>query len=137
MLEGIALYLQSKGILTFDPNGVTGDTFIETMPDSPTNAVMLASFGGDEPDIRHPYDTRRFQVLVRGGVDPRPAKARAQAIYDALQGLSGVTLADGTYVVAIGGVQSGPIRVGQDENNRHRFSLNFWVRLKAPTEHRQ
>lgn len=138
MLEGVAKYLQSKGILTFDPTGITGDTFIETMPDAPRDAVALMSTGGpEEPNIRYPFDTRSFQVLVRGGVDPRPAKTRAEAIYNALQGLTGVTLDDGTYVVGIGAIQPGPIRVGQDQNNRHRFSLNFWARVRAYTEHRQ
>lgn len=137
MLEGIAKYLEAQGIVTFDPDGVNGDIFEEMLPDKPRDAVALMSTGGDEPEVRHPFDTRRFQVLVRGGVDPRPPKARAWAIYGALQGLTGVTLADGTYVVGIGAVQAGPIRIGRDENNRHRFSLNFWARVHAPTDHRQ
>src|SRR5690606_14930014 len=102
MLEGIARYLDDKGIVTFDPNGISGDIFMETMPPQPRDAVALMSTGGDEPLVRHPFDTRKFQVLVRGGADPRPPLARAEAIYDALQGLAGVTLPDGTYVVAIG-----------------------------------
>lgn len=137
MLEGVALYLQSKGIVTFDPAGVAGDTFIETLPDKPRDAVMLKSTGGDEPEVKHPFDTRRFQVLVRGGTDPRPAKARAEAIYDALHGLLHEELGDGTYIVAIGGVQAGPIHIGTDDNNRHMYSLNFWARVHASTEHRQ
>jgi len=137
MLEGIARYLHDKGIVTFDPNGISGDIFMETMPQQPRDAVALMSTGGDEPLVRHPFDTRKFQVLVRGGADPRPPLARAEAIYDALQGLAGVTLPDGTYVVAIGAVQAGPIRLGPDENGRHMFSLNFWARVHAPTEHRK
>jgi len=138
VLEGVARYLESKGIGRFDPNGITGDIFIDAMPPQPSNAIALMATGGpDEPSVLHPFDTRSFQVLVRGGTDPRPAKARAEAIYNALQGISGVALDDGTYVVGIGAMQGGPIRVGQDENNRHRFSLNFWARIKAPTEYRQ
>lgn len=138
MLEGVATYLQAKGLGVFDPDGVGGDIFIEHLPDSPSSAIALMSTGGpEEPGVRHPFDTRSFQVLVRGGVDPRPAKTRAEAIYNALQGLTGVTLDDGTYVVGIGAIQPGPIRVGQDQNNRHRFSLNFWARVRAYTEHRQ
>jgi len=138
VLEGVAKYLHGKGIVTYDPTGIDGDIFIETLPDSPRDAVALMSTGGpEEPGVRHPFDTRSFQVLVRGGVDPRPPKARAEAIYSALQGLTGVTLDDGTYVVGIGAIQPGPIRVGQDQNNRHRFSLNFWARVRAQTEHRQ
>ena len=137
MLEGIARYLDDKGIVTFDPNGISGDIFMETMPPQPRDAVALMSTGGDEPLVRHPFDTRKFQVLVRGGADPRPPLARAEAIYDALQGLAGVTLPDGTYVVAIGAVQAGPIRLGPDENGRHMFSLNFWMRVHVPTEYRK
>src|SRR5690606_27769193 len=137
MLEGIARYLDDKGIVTFDPNGISGDIFMQTMPPQPRDAVALMSTGGDEPLVRHPFDTRRFQVLVRGGADPRPPLARAEAIYDALQGLAGRTLSDGTYVVAIGAVQAGPIRLGPDENGRHMFSLNFWMRVHVPTEYRK
>src|SRR5690606_13339950 len=137
MLEGIARYLHEKCIVTFDPTGVAGDIFMVTMPQQPADAVALRSTGGDEPLVRHPFDTRKFQVHVRGGADPRPPLARAEAIYDALQGLAGVTLPDGTYVVAIGAVQAGPIRLGPDENDRHIFSLNFWARVHAPTEHRK
>ncbi len=137
MLEGIAKYLQSQGIVTFDSTGANGDAFIEVMPDSPSNAVAFMSSGGpEEPGVRHSFDTRTFQVLVRGGVDPRPPRSRAEQIYSALQGLTGVTLDDGTYVVAIGGIQSGPIRMQPDVKDRHRFSLNFWVRLRVPTANR-
>src|SRR5690606_10671561 len=98
MLEGIARYLDHKGIAPFAPNGRGGDIFLAPRPPQPREAVALMSTGGDEPLVRHPFDTRKFQVLVRGGADPRPPLARAEAIYDALQGLAGVTLPDGTYV---------------------------------------
>src|SRR5690606_6525579 len=65
MLEGIARYLHDKGIVTFDPNGISGDIFMETMPPQPRDAVALMSRGGDEPLVRHPFDTRKFQILVR------------------------------------------------------------------------
>jgi len=138
MLEGIALYLHAEGIVKFDPSGVSGDMFVEHLPDQPRDAVALMSTGGpEEPSVLHPFDTRTFQVLVRGGADPRPPKARAWAIYGALQGLSNTELPDGTWVVGIGAIQAGPIRLGPDENNRHMFSLNFWARVRAVTDYRQ
>ena len=137
MLEGVALYLQDRGLLTFDPDGVGGDTYIDSMPDQPNAAVMLRGTGGlSEPSVRHPFDTVSFQVMVRGTRDPRPAKARAEAIYSALQGLHRTKIPDGTYVVGIGAIQPAPIPIGMDENNRHRYSLNFWARVRAITQHR-
>lgn len=136
MLTAIAKHLASKGIVTWTETGIGADVFIETMPDTPNNAVALMSTGGDEPNVRHPFDTRNFQVLIRGGADPRPPYAKTLEIYSELQGLAGTTLDGGLYVVAIGAVQAGPIRVGPDQNNRHRYSLNFWARVHAPTEHR-
>src|SRR5690606_32639576 len=88
MLEGIARYLDDKGIVTFDPTGVAGDIFMETMSPQPCDAVALMSTGGDEPLVRYQFDTRTFQVLVRGGADPRPSLGRAEPIYAALKGFA-------------------------------------------------
>src|SRR5690606_40572187 len=120
MLEGIALYLHAEGIVRFDPSGVSGDAFIEHLPDQPRDAVALMSTGGpEEPSVLHPFDTRTFQVLVRGGADPRPPKARTWAIYGALQGLSNTELPDGTWVVGIGAIQAGPDRKSTRLNSSH------------------
>lgn len=42
LLDGLARYLDAAGLLTYDPDGVEGDTFIETMPPAPDEAVALA-----------------------------------------------------------------------------------------------
>src|SRR5690625_5193447 len=107
------------------------------MPGEPNEAVMIGGSGGpEEPSVRHPFETRSFQILVRGTRDPRPIRARAEAIYNTLQGLTGITLDDGTYIVGMGAIQPAPIPIGMDANNRHRYSLNFWARIRAITQHR-
>lgn len=136
--EEIALYLEAQGLLTYDPDGVTGDTFIDLMPDSPDEAVAILTGVPREGDVKYGYDQPAVQIIVRGGSDPRAAKQRAQDIYDELQGFSSGTFVDGgTWIVSCIAAQSGPVRLGPDENGRHEFSLNFDLEVRYPTKYRE
>lgn len=130
LLDGIAQHLDSLGLVTFDPTGTTGDCFIETMPDSPDEAVGVYGYGGPEADAKLGYDEPSLQVRVRGGPDPRTSRGRAQDIYDALHGLSNVTLPDGTVLVGCIGVQSSPQSLGPDPNRRHEHVVNFRTEVR-------
>ncbi|MGK5531535.1 minor capsid protein [Streptomyces sp. URMC 129] len=135
LLDGLARYLHSLGLVTYDTTGTTGDLFIGTMPPEPDAAVALTRYGGERPDPRLPYDEPRVQVRVRGGPDPRVSEARAYAIYDALHGLSSVTLPDGTYLVTCEALQT-PAAMGRDESGRHEHVTNYELTVLAPTTHR-
>ena len=126
IVEEIAEYLTSEGLGTFDATGITGDIFIETMPDSPDVAIGLFTTGGLAPDVSTSVSRPRVQLIVRGGRDPREAAALAAQIYEALHGLRSMEfISGGTRIMLCSAVQSGAIRLGPDDNGRHEYSINL------------
>jgi hypothetical protein len=135
LLDGLARLLDAAGHVTYDPDGTSGDLFIEDMPPTPDAAVALWLYDGPAPDARNAYDTPRLQVRVRGGPDPRPSRARAWAIYSELHGLAGVELADGTWLT-LAAARGTPAPMGRDSSGRHEHVVNFDLDVSAPTKHR-
>ena len=136
LLDGIARLLADTGHGTYDPTGTTGDVFAETMPATPDAAVCLTLYDGDEaPDALNAYDTPRLQVRVRGGPDPRVSRARAQAIYSELHGLTETTLPDGTWLI-LAAARGTVAPMGRDATGRHEHVLNLDMHVSAPTKHR-
>ena len=125
LVEGIAAYLDSIGIGTYDASGMGGDIFLFTVPQSPDQAISIFQYGGPESPISLQYDQPSIQVRVRGTQDPRGAHSRALDVYLALHGIGHTTLPSGDRVVDIVGVQSGPVWLRQDENGRHEYVCNF------------
>lgn len=128
---------------TFDETAVTGNGFIATMPSSPDLCWVLTPSGGipwpghgsigtDEPTV---------QLRVRSvEFDPRPGLALAEAIYRQIIGLHAVTLDDGgpdeVYVTRTLALQTGPTSIGRDENQRPESTVNFAMRIRALSAHR-
>lgn len=137
LLDGFARYLQAQGLLTYDPAGITGDTFVDLMPPAPDEVVVLGTYGIGEPDPLNADDVQGLQVRCRGPLsgDPRPSRARANAIYSALQGLDEATLPDGTNLLLAVAVQM-PSPLGQDANGRHEHAVNFRIYTVNPTANR-
>lgn len=138
ILDEIAQYLHYQGIVTFDPDGVTGDCFISTLPSSPDECVAVYPSGGSQADGKLGYDTPSVQLIVRGTMDPRPALNRAQQIYDTLHGFShGTFLQNGIWVLNCVGTQSGPAHIGRDQNGRNEYSLNFDLEIRNQSGNRE
>jgi hypothetical protein len=141
LTAAVAKHLASLDLLTFDAEGVTGDTFIDTMPSAPDVAVAISGTGGQPTNSHDGYDMPVLQVRVRGEKhDPRPPYLRARAIYGALVGLHAVTLDDDgddeVRVIRTVALQSDPAPIGVDDNDRHEFVINFAFTVRALTEHR-
>jgi hypothetical protein len=136
LLEGIALYLHERGLVTYDPNGADGDLFMEAMPSTPDACVVLTGYGGPEPDSLLPYDQPRVQVRVRGTTDPRVSRRRAKAIRSHLLGLGPVVLPDGTNVISCNALQAAPESLGVDDSRRHEHVVNFEFETRETTVHR-
>lgn len=124
--------------LTFDLDAAS-NTFIEYMPDAPDVAVAVMSSGALPQLSKAATDLPTVQVIVRHR-DPVAGYTLARAIYDALACLPFGTLAEGSehevLVIGCTPAQSGPISIGRDDNQRHEWSLNFQLRVHAPTTHR-
>ncbi|RMB83648.1 minor capsid protein [Streptomyces shenzhenensis] len=132
-LDGLARYLAGLDLLTYDPDGITGDTFIETMPPAPDQAVALTLYDGTPPQARDEADTPRLQVRVRGTADPRVSRARCTALYRALHGIAGVELPDGTHLT-LAVARGTPAPMGLDSTGRHEHVVNFDLDVSGPTD---
>lgn len=128
--DGIARYLAALDLLTYDPTGTTGDTFVGTMPAGPDAAVSLTLFGAATPEARDDADTASLQIRVRGTTDPRVSERRALALRDALHGLAGVELPDGTWLVLATAPRPSPM--GADANGRHEHVTTVALDIAAP-----
>ncbi|MDT3395592.1 minor capsid protein [Streptomyces sp. B1866] len=133
LLGGLARWLDAAGLLTYDPTGRTGDTFIEAMPPVPDAAVSLALYDGPPPEARDGADTPRLQVRVRGGPDPRASRARCTALYRALHGLAGVVLPDGSWLV-LAAARGTPAPLGPDSNGRHEHVVSLDLHVADPAD---
>lgn len=126
VIEQIAHYLHAEALGTFDPDGTGGNIFIETMPDTPDEAIGLYSTGGLAPDIATSVARPGAQIIVRGSRDPRLAAAKALAIQGALHGMHSTEfVSDETRIMLCAARQSEPIALGPDENGRHEYSINL------------
>lgn len=139
LLVGLARYLDEKGIVVWKI-GAGGTIFLEDLPqaeDSPAVMVGIYSTGGPEADSLLGYDAPNVQLIVRGTLDARSALSKWDAIYNELHGLRNIILPDGTYLVYCLAVQSAPVRMGPDQNGRHRFSLNLRTEIRNVTTFRE
>ncbi|MFM9777095.1 minor capsid protein [Streptomyces scabiei] len=135
-LDGIARHLDALSLVTYDPEGPTGDCFLDDMPSGPDKAVAITSYqAGVEPDSLLPYDEPRIQVRTRD-VDPTAARTRCAAIYGELHGLGPVTLPDGTLLILCVALQGGPTAIGKDQNGRMEYVCNFRAEHRTTTAHR-
>lgn len=136
LLDAVARHLHERGLVSFDPDGVTGDTFIETTPSRPDEAITLTVYGGPESDSRLGWDEVSLQVRTRGGPDPRTSRARCAAIRDELHGLGPLELPGGVFLQLAVAIQAAPSYMGQDSTGRHEHVCNFRMDVRHPSAHR-
>ncbi|MFI1942060.1 minor capsid protein [Streptomyces purpureus] len=137
LLDSIARYLAERDIVTYDPDGITGDVFLESMPSRPGVAVVLTVYDDRvEPDSLLGYDEPRMQVRVRGDADPRTSRRLCARIRSALHGLGPVTLPGGVELILSVCLQGAPASLGVDENGRHEHVTNFRMEHRSITTHR-
>ncbi|MFD4264151.1 minor capsid protein [Streptomyces sp. NPDC058534] len=137
LLDGLAQHLAGKGLVTYAPDAVGGDCFIDGMPSTPSEAVALTSYDDAvEPDSLLGYDEPRVQVRVRGTRDPRVSRQRCKSIRNELIGLGPVALPDGTELILAVPLGSGPSSIGADENGWHEHVANFRMEIRNVSPHR-
>ena len=133
IIDEIMQYLANNIIdLEYDATGVSGNLFDNTLPASPDTAVMVENTGGYPRDMRlTQYLEPSIRILVRGTQDPRIAKSLAYEIIEKMGTFGSDTfVADGIKVIKCQAVQGYPINIGRDDNERHRFSINFDLQIK-------
>jgi len=91
------------------------------------NAAYVRIHGGFRPSQWLPTRRPSFQVIIRNKSGPA-AEAKAHELYDAFHQRQAYAI--GTQrIVASFADQSAPLYLGQDANNRPRYSVNFTVTL--------
>lgn len=129
LTKEVALFLHGQNLLKFDESGLTGNTFIQSLPDQPNESVAIFSTGGPEADRENVYGYSTIQILIRTiPHDPRLGEEKAQSIIDALNGFNSEQLViGGHYIVDLYALQSAPNNIGKDENDRYEYSQNFMI----------
>jgi hypothetical protein len=138
IVEGIARQIGANvaGLSYSLTNG--GNVFEEDMPQEPDLAVAVYSAGGPAPSARRGEDEQDVQLIFRS--DPESAVAASNlwyAVFDHLHALRNATLPDGTLIAWALVQQSAPIRLGNDENGRMRYSMNVRCDVRRPSGQRE
>lgn len=114
----------------------SANVFVDTLPSGPDRVVSVLSQAGPESDSKLPYDEIGVQLVFRCEANPTWALDMWEAVYNRVHGLRHVTLPQGTRLVWALAVQSSPVRIGQDENGRHQYSMNIRAEIRRPTQER-
>lgn len=146
LLDGLAEWFAAEELglgLTYRPDAPYAPDevgiVLDVIPTDPTRCVMLTSYStGPEPDSAQAgADEHRVQIRARGTADPRVSRALLASVYDALHGLDGVELPDGTYIVLAVALQADATAAGVDSVGRHHHTQSYRLIIDAPTAHRQ
>lgn len=122
-----------KGLLTAHV-GVSGwQLEVGQLPPEPDRVIMLSEGVGLAPNPRWLLDFPAVQAMIRGATNGYlAARAEAQAVKDILLRVTPFNVADGR-VVSIT-MPTDISFIGNDENHRPLFSLNFrLITEPAPT----
>lgn len=131
--ETLAYDADAAGLLTYDTEGGTGNTFVELVPDAPDFAVSIITFGG-QYDLPASEAITEYQVRVRGAAgDALPAQQVAAALanrwrtvgYQAPQTWAAGTDAEARVIYAQPSI---PYLLGWDENGRPEWVFRIKVR---------
>lgn len=117
---------------TLIPSGAAASAavFRGDMPDTPDNLVCLFQTGGGDPS--HSFSAREFeepsfQVMIRNKSFDT-AISKAEAVKDALDGQTDLTINGNTYLSIF--LQGDILPLGKDAKNRQAVSINFRAKVK-------
>lgn len=134
VVTGVAEMLAAAGVGVWNPTGTAygpDDVAIvlSAVPPEPDRCITLTAYGPLAND-GHGDVTLGLQVRVRGTTDPRVVLDLVDAVADVLDGLE---------MTAIGGVPVSQVfqrpgaAIGQDSNDRHEYSSNFYIQAQRVT----
>lgn len=138
LLTGMAEHLDAAGVGTwrcdgsaYDP-GEIGIT-IRGIPQTPDRLIVLAPYVVDSGAFRGLADHQvAVQIRIRGTTDPRTCDETADAVFDALDSLTGVTW-QGIAVVQVW--RQSYTSLGTDTTGRWEASHNYYCDTMRPTAH--
>jgi hypothetical protein len=117
-------FIESRVTYTYYPNRFPVDSAY--VPDEVSVVTLTGGFPINDVGTRRPS----FQVRVRGGVNGDAAcEAKAYEIHGSLTNLEEVVIGTAE-VVAIRAMNSVPLYLGEDENQRPIYSMNFQTTVR-------
>lgn len=126
----IATYLSYKGLCNFTPEDVTGNTYIDQLPEG-NNLVSIFNTKGVKSDIKD-YRSLGIQIIYRGDSNPIESYNIADGIFLALQRFTGYFTTTGNKIVDCYSLSGGGAElIGQDNNGSYEYSMNFIVDHKV------
>ncbi|MEK3882425.1 minor capsid protein [Paenibacillus sp. PL2-23] len=130
--EDLISFLAFSGFNTFPDEG-----FIPAdIPDEKLPAFFVFSTGGFSPHDYIPRESPTFQVIVKGKsyktypAHKAVAEAQAKRLIDFLHRKNNYT-AGTAYIWSSQAVQSNPIPLGLDDNDRPMYSTNFVFQVRG------
>lgn len=140
LLSGLAIHLEASGAGVWHPNGIYAPSEVAItlggLPSAPDTAIALAVYGvgtdGDDPT--EPDSQVQVQARIRAGQDPRLVDDLADAVFDALHGLSDVVLDGG--VLLLHSLRTIVAPLGVDGSGRWERADSYAIRVHRPTTHR-
>lgn len=134
MLSEMMQYLANNITdITYDETGISGNIFQDNLPTEPDVTIMVQGTGGFPRDMwLEDYYEPTVQIIVRGARDPRVARNLVQEIVSEIGtfGEDKFLPAGNWYIIKCQAIQPMGIYIGPDDNNRHRFSVNFELEVK-------
>jgi hypothetical protein len=122
----IAKYLDGLGYVNFFQTGyeVTNNCFINNLPESPNEVVVLYDTGGEPNVVGFTETVRTFQVFVRGETQTS-TNTLSWTIYKALISIDthGYLNIDGRQLLIK--AKNPPTFIGKDQNGLFEFSFNI------------
>lgn len=122
-LTSIALYLESEGIGS--TTGANVNIFVGKQPPEPNNCITILGLIGNElPDVTiGELNYPRFQVLIRN-VDYEDGSEKLRQVRQALHAAIALDMPN-YHVLRLHAQQEG-YPIGEDEQGRPEFSINFY-----------
>lgn len=120
LAEIVAGHLDEAGLVRYDPDGVTGNVGIESVPDKPDTAVGIFSLPGLPPDVTTGLSRPGLQVIVRGNT-LRETMGLVGEIYSFLDG----NISLGSPILLLKSTGSQPVPLGNDETGRSRYTFSL------------
>jgi hypothetical protein len=115
-------------LISFIKTRVPGVYYPNSFPVStatPDVCAVVKLTGGFPPSQWTGKKQPSFQILVRGEAHkPADVETRAYAIHESLVNVQNVAVGDDSIVI-IRAMNSVPLYIGNDENNRPIYSMNF------------
>jgi hypothetical protein len=115
-------------LISFIKTRVPGVYYPNAFPISksaPDVCAVVKLTGGFPPSQWTGKKQPSFQILVRGNAgDTAEVETRAYVVHESLMNLQNVTVGDESLVI-IRAMNSAPLYIGNDENNRPVYSMNF------------